>query len=152
MQFPTIGIRLRMLLLGVVPAILIFAAVLWLNYARMEKMALSLGEEVLLDRVGLVAGEVNLGTQEAVTAARVMAIAAEQGFFGRRKDSLTFARGVLEDLSAPITAMNPTPTGSTARRRIPLPTCRQKPWAGAADSFPIGHGRGETTARSRSHR
>ena len=70
MQFPTIGIRLRMLLLGVVPAILIFAAVLWLNYARMEKMALSLGEEVLLDRVGLVAGEVNLGTQEAVTAAR----------------------------------------------------------------------------------
>ena len=97
MQFPTIGIRLRMLLLGVVPAILIFAAVLWLNYARMEKMALSLGEEVLLDRVRLVAGEVNRGTQEAVTAARVMAIAAEQGFFGRRKDSLTFARGVLED-------------------------------------------------------
>ena len=57
MQFPAIGIRLRMLLLGILPALLIFATVLWLNYSRMQSMLLSFSEEVLVERVRRIAGE-----------------------------------------------------------------------------------------------
>ena len=57
MQFPAIGIRLRMLLLGILPAIFIFATVLWLNYSRMQSMLLSFSEEVLVERVRRIAGE-----------------------------------------------------------------------------------------------
>jgi methyl-accepting chemotaxis protein WspA len=57
MQFPAIGIRLRMLLLGILPALFIFATVLWLNYSRMQSMLLSFSEEVLVERVRRIAGE-----------------------------------------------------------------------------------------------
>ena len=59
MQFPAIGIRLRMLLLGILPALLIFATVLWLNYGRMQSTLLSCSEEVLVERVRRIAGELD---------------------------------------------------------------------------------------------
>ncbi len=96
MQLPPLGIRLRLLLLGILPAVLILATVLAINYFRMQSLLLSFGEELLLDRVRIIAGEIDRGTLEAVTTARVMALAAEEGFFGRREESLAFARRVLE--------------------------------------------------------
>jgi methyl-accepting chemotaxis protein len=57
MQFPSLGIRTRMLLLGVLPAVLILATVLALNYLRMRSLLLSFGEEILLDRVKVIAAE-----------------------------------------------------------------------------------------------
>ena len=96
MQFPALGIRSRMLLLGIVPAVLILAAALAINYFRMQSLLLSFGEEMLLERAQVIASEIDRGTLEAVTTARIMALAAEEGLFGRRQESLAFARRVLE--------------------------------------------------------
>ncbi|MDA1201754.1 MAG: methyl-accepting chemotaxis protein [Planctomycetota bacterium] len=93
---PSLGIRSRMLLLVVLPAVLILAAVLLANYLRMRSVLLAFGEEILADRVATVAADIDRGTAEAVATARVMAIAAENGLLGRRLDSLRFTRGVLE--------------------------------------------------------
>jgi methyl-accepting chemotaxis protein len=90
-----LGIRSRMLLLVVLPAMLILAAVLAANFLRLRGVLLAFGEEILRDRVQAVAADIDRGTAEAVTAARVMALAAENGLLGRRLDSLRFVRAVL---------------------------------------------------------
>ena len=96
MHLPPLGIRTRMLLLGVVPAVAILAAVLGTNFLRMRSLLLGSGEEVLVDRVRVIAADIDRGTREAVTAARVMAMAVENGLLGRRLDCLRLARDVLE--------------------------------------------------------
>jgi methyl-accepting chemotaxis protein len=90
-----LGIRSRMLLLVVLPAVLILAAVLAANFLRLRGVLLAFGEEILRDRVQAVAADIDRGTAEAVTATRVMALAAENGLLGRRLDSLRFVRAVL---------------------------------------------------------
>ncbi len=85
-----------MLLLGVVPAVAILTGVLGMNFLRMRSLLLGCGEEILVDRVKMIAAEIDRGTLEAVTAARVMAMAAENGLLGRRLDALRLARDVLE--------------------------------------------------------
>ncbi|MCE2725523.1 MAG: methyl-accepting chemotaxis protein [Planctomycetaceae bacterium] len=96
MHLPALGIRTRMLLLGVVPAVAILTGVLGMNFLRMRSLLLGCGEEILVDRVKMIAAEIDRGTLEAVTAARVMAMAAENGLLGRRLDALRLARDVLE--------------------------------------------------------
>ena len=96
MQLPALGIRLRMLLLGILPAVLILATVLAINAYRMQSLLLSFGEEVLAGRAKTIAAEIDRGSLEAVTTARIMALAAEEGLFGRRQESLAFARRVLD--------------------------------------------------------
>lgn len=96
MQLPALGIRLRMLLLGILPAVLILATALAINYVRMQSLLLSFGEEVLAGRAQTIAAEIDRGSLEAVTTARIMALAAEEGFFGRRPESLALARRVLD--------------------------------------------------------
>jgi len=96
MRLPALGIRPRLLLFGILPAVALFAALLAIDYLRMQRLLLAFGEAVLLDRARMIAGEIDRGTLEAVTTARVMALAAEEGLFGRRAESLAFARRVLE--------------------------------------------------------
>ena len=96
MQIPSIGIRQRMLLFGLLPALLILGCVLWLNYQRLRSLLFEFSEENLRDRVRQVAADIDRGTLEAVTTARTMAIAAESGLFGDRPASLAYAKGVLE--------------------------------------------------------
>jgi methyl-accepting chemotaxis protein len=96
MHLPALGIRTRLLLLGVVPAVAILTGVLGMNFLRMRSLLLSFGEEILVDRVKMIAADIDRGTLEAVTAARVMAMAAENGLLGRRLDALRLARDVLE--------------------------------------------------------
>jgi methyl-accepting chemotaxis protein len=96
MQFPAIGIRTRMLLLGVVPAVAILAAVLGANFLRMRSLLLGFGEETLVDRVKVIAADLDRGTLEAIATAKTMALAAENGLIGRRLDCLRMARDVLE--------------------------------------------------------
>jgi methyl-accepting chemotaxis protein len=91
-----LGIRSRMLLLVVLPAILILAGVLTANFMRMQGLLLAFGEEILRDRVKAVAADIDRATAEAVTTTRVMALAAENGLLGRRLDSLRFIRSVLD--------------------------------------------------------
>jgi methyl-accepting chemotaxis protein len=61
----------------------------------MRGLLLAFGEEILRDRVQAVAADIDRDAAEAVTATRVMALAAEQGLLGRRLDSLRFVRAVL---------------------------------------------------------
>ncbi len=96
MHLPALGIRTRMLLLGVVPAVAILTGVLGMNFLRMRSLLLGCGEEILVDRVKMIAADIDRGTLEAVTAARGMAMAAENGLLGRRLDALRLARDVLE--------------------------------------------------------
>jgi len=96
MRLPTLGIRNRMLLLGVLPTAVIFLIVVLLNFQRMQALLLGLAEEILAERTQVIATEIDRGTLEAVTAARTMATAAENGLFGRRQESLNLARSVLE--------------------------------------------------------
>ena len=96
MRLPTLGIRNRMLFLGILPTAVIFLAVVLLNFQRMQTLLLDLSEEILAERTQVIATEIDRGTLEAVTAARTMATAAEHGLFGRRQESLDLARSVLE--------------------------------------------------------
>jgi methyl-accepting chemotaxis protein len=96
MSPPTIGIRLRLFVMGILPTLLILIVVLWMTYARMQWLFEDFGMELLAERTATIAAEIDRDTREAVTAARVMAIAAETGFAGRRQESLDFSRAVLQ--------------------------------------------------------
>ena len=85
-----------MLLLGILPVAVIFAVVHITNSQSIETVLLEFAEEILHERAGVVATEIDRGTLEAVTAARTMATAAEHGLFGRREESMALARSVLE--------------------------------------------------------
>jgi methyl-accepting chemotaxis protein len=95
-SLPALGLRARLLLLAIVPAAAILIAVLGLNFVRMRSLMLEFGQEILLDRVRAVAIAIDGDTREAVTTARVMALAAENGLMGSRLDALRFTRDVLE--------------------------------------------------------
>ena len=96
MSLTTIGIRLRLFLLGILPTLVILVVVLWMTYARMQDSFEQFGEELLAERAATIAAEIDRDTCEAVTAARVMAIAAEQGFADNPQGSVNFARAVLQ--------------------------------------------------------
>jgi hypothetical protein len=76
MLSPAIGIRSRMLLLGILPAVLLLAAVLAINLLRMQSLILSFAEEVLLDRGQVIADQIDremragVGPAEAVNQVR----------------------------------------------------------------------------------
>ena len=118
MQLSALGIRTRMLLLGVVPAVAILAAVLGANFLQMRSLLLGFGEEILVDRVKMIAADIDRGTLEAVTTAKTMALAVENGLLGRRLDCLRLARDVLEShpqFVAAYVAYEPDADGLDAR-------------------------------------
>ena len=96
MRIPALGIRTRMLLLGILPALVVLAAVLGSNFFRMRDVLVGFGKEILLDRVRVLATDIDRSTLEAVTVTRVMAAAMENGFLGRRAEAVAFVRDVLD--------------------------------------------------------
>ncbi len=98
--FPALGLRARLLLLAIVPAAAILATVMVINFLRMRALMLEFGQEILLDRVQAIATTIDRDTTEAVTTARVMATAAENGLLSSRSDALRFTRDVLESAPA----------------------------------------------------
>ena len=96
MHLSSLGIRSRMLLLGILPAVLVLTAVLSLTFLTLRSVLLDFGRRILLDRVRAVAAEIDRDMVEATTATRIMAAAVEEGLLGRRKDSVRFIRDVLE--------------------------------------------------------
>ena len=91
-----LGLRGRLLFLAILPAAAILAGVLGLNFLRMRSLLLDFGQEILRDRVRAIAADIDRETSEAVTAARVMAIAAENGMLDDRLQALRFTRDVLD--------------------------------------------------------
>ena len=97
-SLPALGLRGRLLVLAIIPAAAILAAVLGLNFLRMRSLLLDFGQEILRDRVRAIAADIDRETSEAVTAARVMAIAAENGMLDDRLQALRFTRDVLDSM------------------------------------------------------
>ena len=95
MHLPALGIRARMLLLGVLPAILIFTGVGLVNYLRTRDLLVDFGKEILVARARVIAAEIDRDTLEAVTAAKMLAIAAANGLYGDRIESLRLTHDVL---------------------------------------------------------
>ncbi len=58
MQFPALGLRGRLLWLGIAPAVLILSGVLFANFLRMQSLVLSCGEELLRERVARLAAHI----------------------------------------------------------------------------------------------
>ncbi|MBN8246268.1 MAG: PAS domain S-box protein, partial [Verrucomicrobia bacterium] len=86
----------RMLLFGILPVALLctgVATVAGLSVLRRERAFMGDRLRLLADRV---AAEVEQGTVRAVQAAEVMALAQGNGLWGRRAESSTMARDVLE--------------------------------------------------------
>ena len=94
--FPAIGLRARLLLFAILPAAVIVAAVLALNFLRMRSLILDFGGEILRDRVRVIAAMIDRDTAESVTTARVMAMAAENGLLADRLAALRLTRDVLD--------------------------------------------------------
>ena len=97
MQLPSLGIRGRLFLLGILPAVVIVAAVIAAQMLRTRSLLMQFGEEMLVDRTREIAADIDRGTLEAVTAAKTMALATQQGLLGRRVEALRLARGVLDE-------------------------------------------------------
>ena len=95
---PALGLRGRLLFLAILPAAAILTAALGLNYLRMRTLLLDFGQEILRERVRAVAADIDRETADAVTTARVMAIAAEHGMLDNRLQALRFTRDVLESM------------------------------------------------------
>jgi methyl-accepting chemotaxis protein len=96
MQFSPLGIRGRLLLLGIVPAAVIGAGLIAAHALHGRSLLIRGGEAMLVEQAGEIAASIDRGALEAVTVAEGMALAAEQGLLGRRLDALRLARGVLE--------------------------------------------------------
>jgi len=96
MHRSSLGIRSRMLLLGILPAVLVLTTVLTLTFLTLRSVLLDFGRQILRDRVRAVATEIDRDMVEATTATRVMAAAVEQGLLGRRGECVRFIRDVLE--------------------------------------------------------
>jgi methyl-accepting chemotaxis protein len=103
MHIPHLGIRARLLLLGILPAALVLAAVLGLVFLRMRDVMIDFGKDNLLEAARAVAADIDRGNLEAVTAARTLAVAVETGLLGRRAELLRLTRQML--------ATNPQFTG-----------------------------------------
>jgi len=96
MPFPPLTIRRRLVLFGILPALLILSAVLAANYIRFRGLLVGLAEAAAGDVAREVALQLDRDTLAAIAAARTMAAAAEGGLFGQREASLACARRVLE--------------------------------------------------------
>ncbi|MDG2049905.1 MAG: response regulator [Myxococcota bacterium] len=86
----------RMLLLGVLPSVGILLGILFYVIAGMSDSLRALNEHEMRVVADGVATEIDLGNTRAVLAVEVMALAQEDGLFGRRAESLDYARSVLE--------------------------------------------------------
>jgi len=87
----------RMLLFGIVPAGLLLTALVIVTVMRMFEQTRSDSEATLRLMADRVAVEIERGNTRAVLAAKVMSYAQMNGLFGRRADSLAYARRILEE-------------------------------------------------------
>jgi methyl-accepting chemotaxis protein len=121
MRLSSLGIRTRLLLFGILPAAVILAAVLGMNYLRMRSLLLDFGADLLRARAELVAADIDRDSVEAVATAHVMALAMEHGLMGRRFDALGFGRGVLEShpqFTGATIGLEPNADGLDARAAV----------------------------------
>ena len=86
----------QFILYGVVPFVAVALLGAVLGSYRISKLLRGLGEEEVLVNAKSIAADINEENNASIQIAQLLAAAAEQGFFGKREESLTFARKVLE--------------------------------------------------------
>ena len=86
----------KMLLFGVVPAGVILTVLVLVTTLKMYDFVLEQKKDALKKLTNSVAAEIEQSNVAAVTAAKVMAMTQQNGMFGRRQDSINFARQVLD--------------------------------------------------------
>ncbi|MCE9619119.1 MAG: methyl-accepting chemotaxis protein [Planctomycetes bacterium] len=89
----------QFILYGVLPFLLISLAVVVINRSRLETLLGQLSEEEALVDAEMIAANYESRNQATVMTAQTMASAAERGLFGKREESLEFARQVMENSS-----------------------------------------------------
>ena len=95
-RIPALGLRRRVLLLAFLPALLTLAWLVWINHGRAQTLLMGFANDVLVNRAQTIAARIEAAALETFTAARVTAVSAQGGLFGRRLDSLRLARDVLQ--------------------------------------------------------
>jgi methyl-accepting chemotaxis protein len=82
MQTPFLGIRQRLLLLGLVPAALILGVLAWLSVRHVHAVLVDMAGRTLVARSQTIAAGIERVTVEATTAARTLAQAVEEAAAG----------------------------------------------------------------------
>lgn len=82
MQTPFLGIRQRLLLLGLVPAALILGVLAWLSVRQVHAVLVDMAGRTLVARSQTIAAGIERVTVEAATAARTVAQAVEEAAAG----------------------------------------------------------------------
>jgi len=91
-----VKLRIRFVLFGVLPALLLLVVVAGVVLQSMYSNLRRLGEMRLRENLNELALLVEQSNVQAVNAARMMALAQEHGLFGKREASIDLARAVLE--------------------------------------------------------
>ena len=86
----------RMLLLGVVPSASILLGILVYVIAGMYGSLRSLNENNMRVLADGVATDIDIGNTRAILAVKVMALAQQEGLFGRRKESIKYAESIVK--------------------------------------------------------
>lgn len=85
----------RMLLLGVVPSASILLGILIYVIAGMYGSLRSLNEKNMRVLADGVATDIDIGNTRAILAVKVMALAQQEGLFGRRTESIEYAKSIV---------------------------------------------------------
>ncbi|QDU63273.1 Methyl-accepting chemotaxis protein PctC [Planctomycetes bacterium Pan216] len=91
------GLRGKMLLYTILPISILLITINGLTLSKLFSVLRADNEELLAMRVKNIADEVEKENLEAITTVKVMALAEENGLFGKREESKAFARQVLDE-------------------------------------------------------
>jgi len=91
------GIREKILVYGGLPTVLIMAVVIVVTIESMYQGLVAVSNEMIKTEVRSAASIIDKANLESSVVPQVMSIAQETGMFGRRAESLRFARQILED-------------------------------------------------------
>ncbi len=90
------SLRFRMIAYAVLPVTLILAGVVgYTSYLMYEDMALDIEHDVT-EQAKSIALQIDRDNVQAVSVAKSMALSQRNGLFGKREESIAFARNVLE--------------------------------------------------------
>jgi len=91
-----LSLRRKIILFGVLPVVLVLAVQTAIGTWRVHRELIMRSEAKINAEVADAATQVDSANAAPITIARTMALAQESGMFGRRAESLAFARAVLE--------------------------------------------------------
>lgn len=93
---PRLGLRTKIILFGLLPAFLVLAGISLFSLYEMRSLLLNLQRDEVVDELRAAALQIERQAGRSEVMVRTMALAQEVGMFGRREESVAFAREVLD--------------------------------------------------------